>query len=206
MRKKIWTGAVLAVILAIAAVAISPYWALERIKRAADRHDATTLSAYVDFPQVQESLKTSLRDSMRQQMDRRSQNPLEGFALALGGWVSDRMVEALLTPQSIAALMRGETVSPLESPGSPPATVPPPAASASPGTSAQPAAPTPAPAPPEAAGSDNQRANLTADYEDFNHFVIRVYRRGQPDKPVLFTMTRQGLFDWKLTAIKLPPL
>ncbi|TAL54727.1 DUF2939 domain-containing protein [Pandoraea sp.] len=205
MRKKIWTGAVLAAILAFAAaVAISPYWALERIKRAADQHDATTLSAYVDFPQVQDSLKTSLRESLRQQMNRRSQNPLEGFALALGGWVSDRMVEALLTPQSIAALMRGETVSPLESPGNPPATVPPPTASVPPGTSAQPAAP--APALSEAGASDNQRANLTAGYEDFSHFVIRVYRRGQPDKPVLFTMTRQGLFDWKLTAIQLPPL
>ncbi|AKJ67454.1 hypothetical protein PATSB16_11470 [Pandoraea thiooxydans] len=204
MRKKIWTGAVLAVILAIAAVAVSPYWALERIKRAADQHDAATLSAYVDFPQVQESLKTSLHDSLRKQLNRQSQNPLEGFALALGGWVSDRMVEALLSPQSIAALLRGESVSPLEPSGNPPATVPPPSAADSSGTSTQPAAPAPASSGPGT--SDNQRAKLSAGYEDFSHFVIRVYRRGQPDKPVLFTMTRQGLFDWKLTAIQLPPL
>jgi hypothetical protein len=41
-------------------------------------------------------------------------------------------------------------------------------------------------------------------YQDFDHFVIDVADKKQPDNPFRFTFTRQGLLQWKLTGLTIP--
>ncbi len=43
-------------------------------------------------------------------------------------------------------------------------------------------------------------------YQDFDHFVIDVADKKQPDNPFRFTFTRQGLLNWKLTGLSIPKL
>lgn len=205
MRKKLVISIIVVVLVAAAAALFgSPYVVLNRLKDAADRHDALTISSYIDYPQVRDHLKASLRDKMQQRMGAQSDNPLASFALSIGGWISDRLVEAFLTPDNIAALLRGSGSTPLtqlEQPpsGAPPQTQP----------SATPHEPTPSAgtsaSQAEASDEHQPRAKVDTAFADFNHFLIRVHRRDAPDQVVTFVLTRQGIVGWKLTEIRLPP-
>ena len=119
MRKlSIVTTCVVTVVVVVGLLFGTPYYTLWRAREAANARDADTLSSYVDYPAVRDSLKTSLHDQMARQMDKQRNNPLGALALALGGWVSDRVVEALLTPVAVAAMLRGDSTGLPPAPGS----------------------------------------------------------------------------------------
>ncbi|VVE08143.1 DUF2939 domain-containing protein [Pandoraea terrigena] len=194
----------------------SPYYTLWRARDAADARDAAALSSYVDYPAVRESLKTSFHDELSRQMDKQRGNAFGTLALALGGWVSDRVVEALLTPEAVAAMLRGDSTGLPPAPGAPaPRDAVPraPQAQAAPPASADPYAPV-APNAPDAhsgnaspaAGDTPPRTITRTEFQDFNHFLIRVSRSDRPTRVVTFTLTRRNLVQWRLTAIALPPL
>ncbi|VVE38663.1 hypothetical protein PCE31106_04016 [Pandoraea cepalis] len=193
----------------------TPYYTLWRARDAADARDATALSSYVDYPAVRESLKTSLHDELSRQMDKQRGNAFGALALALGGWVSDRVVEALLTPEAVAAMLRGDSTGLPPAPGAP---APRDAAPQAQGSA--PPAPPPAAADPYAAnppdarsgdaspssGNTPPRTTTRTEYQDFNHFLVHVSRSDRPTRIVTFTLTRRNLVQWRLTAIALPPL
>ncbi|UVA77606.1 DUF2939 domain-containing protein [Pandoraea commovens] len=192
----------------------TPYYTLWRARDAANARDATTLSSYVDYPAVRESLKMSLHDELSRQMDKQRSNAFGALALALGGWVSDRVVEALLTPEAVAAMLRGDSTGLPPAPGAPaPRDVVPPQAESS-APQAAPAAPV---APSANGGSNASEAAATAEnqpprtttrteFQDFNHFLVHVSRSDRPERVVTFTLTRRNVVQWRLTAIALPPL
>lgn len=185
----------------------TPYYTLWRARDAANARDATALSSYVDYPAVRESLKVSLHDELSRQMDKQRSNAFGALALALGGWVSDRVVEALLTPEAVAAMLRGDSTGLPPAPGAPaPRDVVPPQAA--------PSAPV---APPANSGANASEAPATPDnpqprtttrteFQDFNHFLVHVSRSDRPERVVTFTLTRRNVVQWRLTAIALPPL
>lgn len=193
----------------------TPYYTLWRARDAADARDATALSSYVDYPAVRESLKTSLHDELSRQMDKQRGNAFGALALALGGWVSDRVVEALLTPEAVAAMLRGDSTGLPPAPGAP---APRDAAPQAQGSA--PPAPPPAAADPYAAntpdarsgdaspssGNTPPRTTTRTEFQDFNHFLVHVSRSDRPTRIVTFTLTRRNLVQWRLTAIALPPL
>ncbi|VVE62731.1 hypothetical protein PAN31117_00979 [Pandoraea anapnoica] len=192
----------------------TPYYTLWRARDAANARDAATLSSYVDYPAVRESLKMSLHDELSRQMDKQRSNAFGALALALGGWVSDRVVEALLTPEAVAAMLRGDSTGLPPAPGAPaPRDVVPPQAESS-APQAAPAAPV---APSANSGANTPEAPTTADnqpprtttrteFQDFNHFLVHVSRSDRPERVVTFTLTRRNVVQWRLTAIALPPL
>ncbi|VVD94009.1 DUF2939 domain-containing protein [Pandoraea cepalis] len=193
----------------------TPYYTLWRARDAADARDATALSSYVDYPAVRESLKTSLHDELSRQMDKQRGNAFGALALALGGWVSDRVVEALLTPEAVAAMLRGDSTGLPPAPGAPAPRDAVPQAQGSAPPAAPPAAADPYAAnPPEArsgdaspsSGSTPPRTTTRTEFQDFNHFLVHVSRSDRPTRIVTFTLTRRNLVQWRLTAIALPPL
>ncbi|QBC32134.1 DUF2939 domain-containing protein [Pandoraea sp. XY-2] len=193
----------------------TPYYTLWRARDAADARDATALSSYVDYPAVRESLKTSLHDELSRQMDKQRGNAFGALALALGGWVSDRVVEALLTPEAVAAMLRGDSTGLPPAPGAPAPRDAAPQAQGSAPPAAPPAAADPYAAnPPEArsgdaspsSGSTPPRTTTRTEFQDFNHFLVHVSRSDRPTRIVTFTLTRRNLVQWRLTAIALPPL
>ncbi|VVD85851.1 hypothetical protein PCA20602_01369 [Pandoraea capi] len=201
--------AVLALVVVLGLLFGTPYYTLWRARDAANARDATALSSYVDYPAVRESLKTSLHDELSRQMDKQRGNAFGALALALGGWVSDRVVEALLTPEAVAAMLRGDSTGLPPAPGAPePRDVIPPQAEAS----APPAAPAPqtnsgaATSPERQPAPNTARTTTRTEFQDFNHFLVHVSRSDRPERVVTFTLTRRNLVQWRLTAIALPPL
>lgn len=193
----------------------TPYYTLWRARDAADARDATALSSYVDYPAVRESLKTSLHDELSRQMDKQRGNAFGALALALGGWVSDRVVEALLTPEAVAAMLRGDSTGLPPAPGAPAPRDAAPLAQDSASQAAPPAAAGPNAAnPPDArsgdasppSGNTPPRTTTRTEFQDFNHFLVHVSRSDRPTRIVTFTLTRRNLVQWRLTAIALPPL
>jgi hypothetical protein len=193
----------------------TPYYTLSRARDAANARDATALSSYVDYPAVRESLKASLHDQLARQMDKQRGNAFGALALALGGWVSDRVVEALLTPEAVAAMLRGDSTGLPPAPGAPaprdaapqpPAATQPPQAES--GTPAAPSAPATPPGGSESSASGNEppRTITRTEFQDFGHFLVHVSRSDRPERVVTFTLTRRNLVQWRLTAIALPPL
>lgn len=87
----------------------SPFYAIQQMRQAAQQQDAQRLNTYVDYPAVRQSLKTSINLKMRQAQDKpATDNPYVGFAVGLFAKFADVMVDTLVTPQGLAALMDGK--------------------------------------------------------------------------------------------------
>lgn len=209
MRKlSVVAGVGVVVVVVLGLLFGTPYYTLWRARDAANARDAATLSSYVDYPAVRESLKTSLHDELSRQMDKQRGNAFGALAMALGGWVSDRVVEALLTPEAVAAMLRGDSTGLPPAPGAPaPRDVVPPQADLG-ASQPAPSANSDASPPPASGTSENHspRTTTTTEFQDFSHFLVHVSRSDRPERVVTFTLTRRNLVQWRLTAIALPPL
>ena len=109
MRGKVWTALAAAALLFVGAYAGSPYWAVKQFRAAAVGGDVSRLAAAVDFPAVRESLKGQVAAAATRRVvedPRLRDDPLAGLGMALMPVVVDRMTDALVTPRSIAALLR----------------------------------------------------------------------------------------------------
>ncbi|VVD70974.1 hypothetical protein PMO31116_00604 [Pandoraea morbifera] len=213
MRKlSIVTTCVVTVVVVMGLLFGTPYYTLWRARDAANARDADTLSSYVDYPAVRDSLKTSLHDQMARQMDKQRSNPFGALALALGGWVSDRVVEALLTPEAVAAMLRGDSTGLPPAPGAPaPDQVVPQTPQAPQAPQQSSGTPPSSNAPsndgkPQGADTASPRTITRTEFQDFNHFLVHVSRSDRPERVVTFTLTRRNLVQWRLSAIALPPL
>ncbi len=88
----------------------TPYLALKNIHAAAEAGNTAELDRYVDFPAV----RASLKDQIKQRIDRKaeqSQNPLAALGSALANAFTTPAVDALVTPDNVARMLRGEGLS-----------------------------------------------------------------------------------------------
>ena len=113
MRK----GWIIAIGTALALVALaygaSPYVAVRGFVAAAKAGDAQKLGASVDFPAVRADLKPQLTQAVTTRMERDPQmrgNPLAGLGMILMPTILDRMIDSVVTPDGIAALVRAGKV------------------------------------------------------------------------------------------------
>ena len=84
----------------------SPYLAARNLKNAAIEADPDELETSVDFPSVRESLKSQLNVAMMTEMQNDPEMKDNPFA-GLGAMV-DRMIDAYVTPDGLAAMVRGQ--------------------------------------------------------------------------------------------------
>ena len=98
-------------VVGLAAVAVwlyfSPYLAVNGLKQAATAQDASAVAGYVDFPSVQNSLKTALGAKVSQATAAAPANPLFALGAALGTALVNPLVDALVTPEGLALLFQG---------------------------------------------------------------------------------------------------
>ncbi|APD13530.1 DUF2939 domain-containing protein [Pandoraea pulmonicola] len=204
--RKLWI-ALTGLVVVLGLLFGTPYYTLWRAREAANARDADALSSYVDYPAVRDSLKLSLHDELSRQMDKQRGNALGALALALGGWVSDRVVEALLTPEAVAAMLRGDSTGLPPAPGAPEPRDVVPQPQQAPSAPSSSASTTPPAGGDAAAPSEASPRTITrTEFQDFNHFLVHVSRSDRPERVVTFTLTRRNLVQWRLTAIALPPL
>jgi hypothetical protein len=157
---------------------VSPYLAVKNMKDAADKRDATTLSSYVNYPALKENLKANFSASMNAKAAEKSDNPLAGFGATLASAFMGPMIDAIVTPDSLAAMMRGQK--------------PKAAGGAS------------EPATQDVATEKKSDPDVQLGYESLNRFVVRVSPKDKPEQKTALVFLREGL-SWKLNAVELPP-
>lgn len=86
---------------------LAPYVAARRMKAAADARDAVELASYVDFLAVRESLKTGVSGKVAAATAPMHDNPLVAFGAAVASTLADPMIDALVTPESLALMLAG---------------------------------------------------------------------------------------------------
>jgi hypothetical protein len=174
---------IIKVVLGIALLAVvgwffaSPYLAVKNMKDAADKRDASTLSSYVNYPALKENLKASFSANMNEKAQEKSSNPLAGFGAALASAFMGPMIDAIVTPDSLAAMLRGQKPK------------------AAGGVTE--------PATQDVAAEKNNDPDVKLGYESLNRFVVRVSPKDKPEQKTALVFLREGL-SWKLNAVELP--
>jgi hypothetical protein len=189
---------VLVVIVVVAVLGYgyaSPYLALDRLKRAADARDAQTVSEYVDYPALRESLKEQIGGLLTRRIEARASGlPLAAIGAMIGVALIGPLVDAYATPDGVAALLNGmpprgdlnqRPPAPQDTGANAPATPAP-----------------PAPAPATSTTAPPQPPQTTAGYRGINEFAV-TYQHGVGDARYAAILRREGLFSWKLAAVDL---
>ena len=178
MRKKIillFVG--LVALMAGIGLYFTPHIAVYNMKKAAENKDAEALSGYVDYPSLRESLKANFNAMMVGEIAKsKNESPFEAFGAALAAALINPMIDALVTPESLAMLMKGEnpqmgdTEKNREIHSS----------------------------------SDEADTETSMSYEGLNQFVVTVKQKGSFENPVKLIYKRHGIFSWKLSALRMP--
>ena len=157
-----------ALIMVIGGLAVywltKPYITVYQIKDSAENNNAAALSEYIDLPSVRQSVKEQLTASLAKVGVEDNaiikDNPFADLAELLGATMADSMVDAYVTPASIASLLAGKA--------------------------------------PNGISFDTSYA-----YESLHKFTVST-TYGGVDTGRQLTLSRQGLFGWKITDIRIP--
>ena len=105
--KKTPIAAGVVAVLALTVAFGSPYIALYNLSGAVAERDAETVSEYIDFPSLRESLKGQIMAGMASSMDtpEMKSNPFASMGKTLGMALAGPMVDAMVSPAGIIALM-----------------------------------------------------------------------------------------------------
>lgn len=191
MKKWLWLIVALLIAL-VAYVGAGPYLTVRAIRSAVERQDAAALSKQVDFPALRTSLKAQLTDRMVREAGPDVQSSTLGaIGLSLAGGLIGGVVDAMVTPTGLGALIEGRKVWKRVDDGF--SSAPEPVVAPVDGSDAPAASPPAAPRPFDGAKYR---------YESLSRFTATV--QDDSGRPIQFVMTRDGL-NWKLSDIRLPP-
>ncbi len=157
----------------------SPYLALLQMRQAAGVRDGSALAAWVDFPSLRASVKLGVQQRLvgpRSPGSAEPPSPARAMGAAVASALLGPMVDALITPASLARLLQGV----------------PPASAALPRPQGSEAA-----VPPP-------RVETAMGYEHPQRFVFSIRQAGEDEEPVELVRHRQGLFGWQIAELRLP--
>jgi len=165
-------------VLAVGYVAASPYLAVRAMRDAAMAGDAPGVAEHVDFPAVKDSLKASLAASVTESAgEQGADNPMAGAGAMFAMALMVPMIDAMVSPEGLAALMKHGAL--------PKPTMP--------GADGSDAAPQP-----------ETQVDAQMRYRDLNTFVVTLSGTSKSDAPVGLVFRRHGLTAWKLTSLDMP--
>ena len=197
MTRKTKLAAAIAIVAFGAWFYFLPHIAFSGMKSAIDARDASRLAGYVNFPALKDSIKADLSARIAARVSDTREKSLFGvLGAALAGVFIDPLVDAFVTPESLAMILEAD----MPKPAPPPARQPPPSAPAPPSTPAPPTSPPPA----ESTMPSESKREQSMSYESVNRFVVSVKKKGGADQPFSLVFTREGWFSWKLSALRMP--
>ena len=123
------------------------------------------------------ALKENLKASFNAKLaseTMKSDNPFSALGAAFASAFINPMIDGLVTPESLAMMMKGNK--PQKNQES---------------------------AILESTSSEDD-VDMTMAYEDFDHFVVIVKKKGSSEEPFGFVLNRDGLFSWKLSSLRIP--
>jgi len=144
------------------------------MKKAAEKQDADALSRYVDYPVLRESLKANFNAMMASEIAQ-SDNPFGALGTALGAALVNQMIDAFITPESLAMMIKGEEPKIGDSEKQ-----------------------------HKEKTSSRTEAETSMSYEGMNQFVVKVKDKNSSEDPIKFIYKRAGIVSWKLSALRLP--
>jgi len=172
-RSSLSTLVVLGVLFAGVYLYFTPYLALNKLQKAAERGDEQTMAELVDFPALRESVKGNVRGAVAHSVGGR--NPIGVLGGILAGAVAGPVVDAVVTPQGIAALTQGER------PGSR-------RDRASNGDSKL----------------RVKDVKVKRGYERFDLFVVHFVDKDDGRERMALLLRREGIAHWRLSGIRIP--
>ncbi|HTK35080.1 MAG TPA: DUF2939 domain-containing protein [Caulobacteraceae bacterium] len=187
MRHKGWI--VLAACLAAVALVyglLQPVFVFQALANAGQAGDRDRLAAMVDFPAVREDLKDQLSARIDAALSK-DRSPFGALGALLGPSVVDQVVDAAVTPEGVAAIVRSGRA-PLSELSARKTALPPP--------------PETAPPPPAAASLAPAKARTRFAYTGLNSFKATSVSKDGAE--LGWVLERRGL-NWKLARIELPP-
>ncbi|MFL5384797.1 MAG: DUF2939 domain-containing protein [Longimicrobiaceae bacterium] len=171
-RSSFSTLIVLAVIFAGVWLYFTPYLALNQLQKAAQRGDEQAMAELVDFPALRESVKGNVRGAVAHSVGGR--NPIGVLGGILAGAVAGPVVDAVVTPQGIAALTQGERPGSHRGEGG--------------GDSRL----------------RVKDVKVKRGYEGFDLFVVHFVSKDNGRERMALLLRREGIAHWRLSGIRIP--
>ena len=173
--------AILAAVLGLFLVVYfaSPLVAVQGLISAAKAGDQAALERKVNFPALRQSMKDEMNARLAAEMRKDlgdKDNALSGLGLLLAPSLISGAVDALVTPQAVAAMVT-EAREPR-------------------------AADAVAPAGPRGQGADD-KVKRSYSYRGLNTFAVTLTQADKPDERLSLLMQRNNLFFWKLAGVDL---
>ena len=181
MMRKLAIAAMVLVVGMAAAYLGPPYWTLYQIRSAATAGEGDRLATYVDFPAVRASIKSQLVLAMAKRMESKAkESAFATLGQAFAMRMVDGLVDAVVSPEGVANMIRSGN------------------------------APRPTlevkPTPQAASTADRREPKVRRDYEGLDTFHAAMVDRDSGEDMLTAVLSRQGLFTWKLTAVRIPGL
>jgi hypothetical protein len=182
MRKPIITAIVGGILLLAASVYFSPHVIVYQMEQAIKKRDYASFSRHVDFPALRANFKGRIMSTMRKQLTTpdSKDNSLAALGQSMAEALSGPVLGTLVTPEGVAAMM---------SEGSPKSSI----------TDAAKGMPV-KPAPAEAGNSKS--LDFAVSYKGWNTVLVTNPDAAKAEGGFIFT--RNGLWNWKLSAVDLP--
>ena len=180
MRKTTVATIVLVAAL-VAAYFGSPYWTLYQIRSAAAAGQGDRVATYVDFPAVRESVKSQFVLAMTKRVESKGKdNAFATLGKAFALRMMDGLVDAMVSPEGVANMIRsGKAPRPtLEAKATPAA----------------------------ASSVERRELKVRRGYEGLDTFHAALVDPDSNEDMLTAVLSRQGLFTWKLTAVRIPSL
>lgn len=172
-RSAFSTLLILGVLFAGVWMYFTPYMALNKLQKAAKDGDTAALNELVDFPALRGSVKDNVRGAVERSVSH-SHNPFAVLGGMLAGAVAGPVVDAVVTPQGIAALTSGERPGHHE-------------AQADSGSAVR-----------------VKGVKVKRGYEGLDLFVVHFVDRDNGHDRMALLMRRDGIAHWRLSGIRLP--
>lgn len=170
----------LALLIAVGVYVGSPFYTANQLRVAARQADKQRLEQLVDFSQVRDHFKAQL-NSQVQKSASKSDNLLAGLGAELVSAFSGRIIDRIVTADGVASVIRSGR------------------ANRDAARAESEAGDGPAP--------EEHKLRYSGSYQGLNHFLLTIRDSGDPEKALAFlTLTRNGLFSWRVTQIDLPGL
>lgn len=172
------TLAVVGVLLALGYYLASPLLAVASLRKAAQAGNAEAITEQVDFPSVKESLKGQFNDILSKEMAQKPEDPFGKIGAAFASALIGPMVDAYITPENMALVIKGEKMD------------------LKPGFDKDPAPDAPPPSDPM----------IHTRYETKDRFVVDLLSVANDgaQKTMGLVFRREGFFGWKLSSLRLP--
>ncbi|UIF88100.1 DUF2939 domain-containing protein [Cupriavidus sp. UYPR2.512] len=109
MNKKVISAVVLVAAGAVSSYA-SPYWAVYQMCSAIEALDSERFSRYVDYPALRENLKAQIMLSLKDKMQSpgMKDSPFAGLGQMIGLAMVNTMIDTMVSPAGVMAVMAGE--------------------------------------------------------------------------------------------------